>query len=128
MAKILLVEDDQMNLDMLSRHLKWEGHQVITAVDGAEAVQLAELELPEVILMDMGLPVLNGWEATQRIKSIRQTSSIPIIALTAYAMAEDRQRCLEVGCDDYQTKPVNFPQLLTKIETLVSNKQAPEAK
>jgi CheY-like chemotaxis protein len=128
MAKILLVEDDQMNLDMLSRHLKWEGHHVITAVDGAEAVQFAQLELPEVILMDMGLPVLNGWEATLRIKSIPQTSGIPIIALTAYAMAEDRQKCIEVGCDDYQTKPVNFPQLLTKIETLVSNRQAREAK
>ena len=122
MARILLVEDDQMNFDMLSRHLNWEGHQVITAVDGAEAVRLARLEMPDVILMDMGLPILNGWQATQRIKAASETSAIPIIALTAYAMAEDRQKCLEVGCDDYQTKPVNFPQLLSKIETLVSNR------
>jgi two-component system, cell cycle response regulator DivK len=122
MAKILLVEDDQMNLDMLSRHLLWEGHEVITAVDGADAVRLARLELPDVILMDMGLPILSGWQATQSIRTTPETSAIPIIALTAYAMAEDRLQCLAAGCDEYQTKPVNFPQLLTKIQTLASKK------
>jgi CheY-like chemotaxis protein len=128
MAKILLVEDDLMNLDMLSRHLKWDGHSVITATDGAEAVRLARAELPDVILMDMGLPVLNGWQATHRIKSTPETSAIPIIALTAYAMAEDRLRCLSVGCDDYQTKPVNFPQLLAKIAILTDKAAAEDGK
>ena len=120
MTKILLAEDDSMILDMLARHLKWEGHQVITAADGAEAVQLAQAELPDVILMDMGLPILNGWEATQRIKTMPATSAIPIIALTAYAMSEDRQKCLDAGCDEYQTKPINFAQLLSKIQALTS--------
>jgi CheY-like chemotaxis protein len=128
MAKILLVEDDLMNLDMLSRHLKWDGHSVITATDGAEAVRLARAELPDVILMDMGLPVLNGWQATHRIKSMPETSAIPIIALTAYAMAEDRLKCLSVGCDDYQTKPVNFPQLLAKIAILTDKVAAEDGK
>ena len=120
MIKILLAEDDSMIQDMLARHLKWEGHQVITASDGAEAVQLAQTELPDVILMDMGLPILNGWQATQRIKTIPATSAIPIIALTAYAMSEDRLKCLAVGCDEYQTKPINFPQLMSKIQALTS--------
>jgi two-component system, cell cycle response regulator DivK len=120
MTKILLAEDDSMILDMLARHLKWEGHQVITATDGAEAVRLAEAELPDVILMDMGLPILNGWQATQRIKTTPATSAIPIIALTAYAMSEDRLKCLDSGCDEYQTKPINFAQLLSKIQALTS--------
>jgi CheY-like chemotaxis protein len=120
MAKILLVEDDMMNLDMLSRHLRLAGLQVITATNGLDAVRLARLELPDLILMDMGLPILNGWQATHRIKSAPETRAIPVIALTAYAMAEDRAKCLAVGCDEYQTKPVNFPQLLAKIQALTN--------
>jgi len=120
MTKILLAEDDSMILDMLSRHLKWDGHQVITVTNGAEAVRVAQAELPDVILMDMGLPILNGWQATQQIKTTPATSAIPIIALTAYAMSEDRQKCLAAGCDEYQTKPINFPQLLSKIQALTS--------
>jgi CheY-like chemotaxis protein len=119
MARILLVEDDLMNRDMLARRLKWEGHQVILAADGRQAVALAQAEHPDVILMDLGLPVMNGWEATQCIKTSPETSSIPVIALTAFAMAEDRQKALAVGCDEYETKPVNFPRLLAKIQTLL---------
>ena len=127
MPTILLAEDDKTILDMLSRHLRWEGHHVITATDGAEAVRLAEAELPNIILMDMGLPILNGWQATERIKAAPATSAIPIIALTAYAMSEDRQQCLSVGCDDYQTKPINFAQLMAKIRALTSQPVAEDS-
>jgi CheY-like chemotaxis protein len=119
MARILLVEDDLMNRDMLARRLKWEGHQIITAADGAQAVTLAQAERPDVILMDLGLPIMNGWEATHHIKTAPETSSIPVIALTAFAMAEDRQKALAVGCDEYETKPIDFPRLLSKIRALL---------
>lgn len=116
MAKILLVEDNEMNLDMLSRRLEKRGHQILVATDGAQGVALAQSELPNLILMDMSLPVMDGWEATRRLKGSPDTRHIPIIALTAHAVAGDRERCLEAGCDDYENKPVKFPQLMTKIE------------
>jgi CheY-like chemotaxis protein len=119
MARVLLVEDDLMNRDMLARRLKWEGHQVIMAADGAQAVSLAQTERPDVILMDLGLPIMNGWEATRQIKTVPATSSIPVIALTAFAMSEDRQKALAVGCDEFETKPVDFPRLLAKMRALL---------
>jgi two-component system cell cycle response regulator DivK len=119
MAKILLVEDDAMNRDMLSRRLKWEGYEVVCAANGAQAVTLAKSEQPDLILMDMGLPIMNGWQATHRIKTMPETCAVPIIALTAYALTEDRVKCLAVGCDDYETKPVEFPRLLTKMQMLL---------
>lgn len=119
MAKILLVEDNEMNRDMLSRRLTRKGHEVFIAVDGAEGVSMAITKVPDLILMDMSLPVLDGWQATQQIKAAPETSTIPVIALTAHAMAGDREKCLAAGCDDYDTKPVEFPRLLGKIETLL---------
>lgn len=119
MTSILLVEDNEMNRDMLSRRLQRKGYQVIMAVDGAEGVAKAESELPDIILMDMSLPILDGWEATRRLKANDQTKNIPIIAQTAHAMAGDREKCLEAGCDDYATKPVELRVLLEKIETLL---------
>ncbi len=119
MATILIVEDEIMIRDMIERMLKIAGYTILTAGDGARAVSIARSERPDLILMDMGLPVLNGWQATHRIKSKEDTQSIPIIALTAYALTEDRERCLAVGCDDYETKPIEFPRLLTKIRTLL---------
>lgn len=124
MAKILLVEDDETNADMLSRRLQRRGHEVVLAVDGQEAVHMAELHRPELILMDMSLPVLDGWEATRRIKTASATRSIPVIALTAHALAGERQRALAAGCDDYDTKPVELARLLDKMEQLLS--QAPQ--
>ena len=120
MAKILLVEDNEMNRDMLSRRLQRRGHEVLVAVDGAMGLAMAQRELPGLILMDMSLPVLDGWEATRQLKADPATSAIPIIALTAHAMSEDRERALEAGCDDYDTKPVEFPRLITKIDALLS--------
>jgi two-component system cell cycle response regulator DivK len=117
---ILLVEDDPMIRNLLSRRLIIGGYQVITANDGAQAVQSARIDLPELIVMDMGLPVLNGWQATHRIRSMPITRSIPIIALTAYAMKEDRVKCLTVGCNEYETKPVDFTRLLEKIRALLT--------
>jgi len=117
---ILLVEDDPMIRNLLSRRLIIGGYQVITANDGAQAVQSARVDLPELIVMDMGLPVLNGWQATYRIRSMPITRSIPIIALTAYAMKEDRMKCLAVGCNEYETKPVDFTRLLEKIRLLLT--------
>jgi two-component system, cell cycle response regulator DivK len=122
MAKILLVEDNEMNRDMLSRRLERRGYQVIIAVDGEEGSRLAHLEKPDLILMDMSLPVLDGWEVTRQLKAAPQTRSIPIIALTAHAMAGDREKALEAGCDDYDTKPVEMSRLLTKIQLLLSRK------
>ena len=120
MAKILLVEDNEMNRDMLSRRLKKRGHEVVIAVDGQEGVNMASSEGPEIILLDMSLPVMDGWEAARALKADEATKSIPIIALTAHAMAGDRERCLEAGCEDYDTKPVEFKRLLGKIEDLLS--------
>jgi two-component system, cell cycle response regulator DivK len=120
MAKILLVEDNEMNRDMLSRRLERKGHQVIMAVDGQQALDLASAEKPELILMDMSLPIISGWEATQKLKANEATRAIPVIALTAHAMAEDEKRARESGCDDYDTKPVELPRLLGKIEALLS--------
>lgn len=120
MAKLLVVEDDMMNREMLTRRLTWEGHTVITANNGALGVSMALQEQPDLILMDMGLPVLNGWQATNRIKNNAATAHIPVIALTAYALVEDRQKSFEAGCDDYESKPVDFPRLLDKIAALIN--------
>ena len=119
MAKILLVEDNEMNLDMLSRRLARRRFDVIVAVDGQEGIEVATAEQPDLILMDMSLPVLDGWEATRRLKAAPETSRIPIIALTAHAMAEDRQKALAAGCDDYDTKPVELKRLLEKIQAFL---------
>ena len=119
MASVLLVEDNEMNRDMLSRRLRRKGFEVTIAVDGAEGVAKAESELPDIILMDMSLPILDGWEATRRLKSNDLTRNIPIIAQTAHAMAGDREKCLAAGCDDYATKPVEFRILLEKMEALL---------
>jgi CheY-like chemotaxis protein len=121
MAKILLVEDNEMNRDMLSRRLERRGHQITIAVDGQQALDLAAAEMPDLILMDMSLPVISGWEATQKLKANDATKRIPVIALTAHAMAEDEKRARESGCDDYDTKPVELPRLLGKIDALLSN-------
>lgn len=119
MPKILLIEDNEMNRDMLSRRLERKGMQVLVAVDGEQGVAMAQSELPDLILMDMSLPVLDGWAATRQLKSDPETRNIPIIALTAHAMADDRNRCLEAGCDDYDTKPIDFTRLMGKIQTLL---------
>lgn len=117
--KILLVEDNEMNRDMLTRRLTRRGYAVVAAVDGLAAVEATLLEQPDAVLMDMGLPVLDGWEATRRIKADPRTASIPVIALTAHAMADDRERALAAGCDDFDTKPVDFERLRAKIAALV---------
>ena len=119
MSKILLVEDNEMNRDMLSRRLLRNGYEVVLAVDGGEGVAKARAESPDLILMDMSLPVLDGWEATRQLKAEAKTRGIPVIALTAHAMAGDRQKALSAGCDDFDTKPVELPRLLTKIEALL---------
>lgn len=115
MSRILLVEDNEMNRDMLSRRLERKGFTVLVAVDGAEGVAKARAERPDLILMDMNLPILDGWEATRQIKADEQTGKIPVIGLTAHAMAGDREKCLAAGCDQYDTKPVDFTSLLGKI-------------
>jgi len=115
MSKILLVEDNEMNRDMLSRRLARKGYEIVMAVDGAQAVEMAASEMPDLILMDMSLPVIDGWEATRRIKAQQSLRGIPVIALTAHAMAGDREKALEAGCDDYDTKPIELPRLLEKI-------------
>lgn len=122
--KILLVEDNEMNRDMLSRRLQRKGYEVITAIDGAQGLEMARSEVPQLILMDMSLPVMDGWEATRILKSNADTRPIPIIALTAHAMAGDREKALEAGVDDYDTKPVEFPRLLEKIELLTGTKNS----
>lgn len=119
MAKILVVEDNEMNLDMLSRRLQKRGHDVLVATDGAAGVDMASSHMPSLILMDMSLPVMDGWEATRRIKGSQETHHIPIIALTAHALAEDRQKCIDAGCDDYESKPIKFPDLLAKINSIL---------
>jgi CheY-like chemotaxis protein len=119
MAKILLVEDNEMNRDMLSRRLERRGHQVTIAADGQQALDLAASDKPDLILMDMSLPVVSGWDATRKLKADEATRMIPVIALTAHAMAEDEKRARESGCDDYDTKPVELPRLLGKIDALL---------
>ncbi len=119
MPKILLVEDNEMNRDMLSRRLLRHGFEVSLAQDGARAVAIAAEEHPDLVLMDMSLPVLDGWEATRRLKADPATRGIPVIALTAHAMAADREKALGAGCDDYDTKPIDLPRLLEKISRLL---------
>ncbi|MBE9242333.1 response regulator [Synechocystis salina LEGE 00031] len=120
MTKILLVEDNEMNRDMLSRRLGRKGYEVVMAVDGEQAVTMAISESPQLILMDMSLPVMDGWTATKQIKSHPDGAHIPIIALTAHAMASDRERAIAAGCDDYDTKPIEINRLLQKIEALIN--------
>ena len=124
MAKILLVEDNEMNRDMLSRRLIRNGFEVSIAIDGQQGVDMAMSQLPDLILMDMSLPVIDGWEATRRIKANDATRRIPVIALTAHAMAGDREKAMEAGCDDYDTKPVEITRLLGKIAALLATKAA----
>ena len=119
MTKILLVEDNEMNRDMLSRRLTRRGFEVIFAVNGQEGVELAASERPDIILMDMSLPILDGWEATRRVKAGDTTSNVPVIGLTAHAMSGDREKAIEAGCDDYDTKPVEIERLIDKIERLL---------
>jgi two-component system cell cycle response regulator DivK len=121
MSRILIVEDNEMNRDMLSRRLQRRGYEVILAMDGRRGLAVARSEAPDLILMDMSLPEIDGWEVARRLKSDNTTRAIPVIALTAHAMTSDRQRALEAGCDDYDTKPVEFERLLTKIQTMLRN-------
>ena len=125
MPKILLVEDNEMNRDMLSRRLERRGYNVVMAVDGAEGVAMAESEKPDLILMDMSLPVLDGWEATRKLKSQPSTAFIPVIALTAHAMASDEEKARDAGCDDFDTKPIELPRLLEKIGTQLARRSQP---
>ncbi len=120
MSKILLVEDNEMNRDMLSRRLSRKGFDVVVAVDGQQGVEMATAETPDLILMDMSLPVMDGWTATKTIKGNPATSGIPVIALTAHAMSGDREKTIAAGCDEYDTKPVDLPRLLEKINTLLN--------
>ena len=126
MVKILLVEDNEMNRDMLSRRLVRKKFEVVIAVDGVEGVEMSISKAPNIIIMDMSLPELDGWEATRRIKANPETKSIPVIAMTAHAMTGDREKCLQAGCDDYDTKPVELSRLLDKIKNLISKNQANE--
>lgn len=119
MIRILIVEDNEMNQEILETRLGFRGYATLVASNGADGVALAKKEMPDIILMDMSLPVLDGWEATRRLKADPETAVIPIIALTAHALAEDLDRCLEAGCNSYETKPVNFNKLLSKIQSLV---------
>jgi CheY-like chemotaxis protein len=119
MSRILLVEDNEMNRDMLSRRLTRKGYEVLTANDGARGLAAAAAEKPDLILMDMSLPVVDGWEATRRLKASKETQAIPVIALTAHAMTADLEKALQAGCEDYDTKPVELPRLLGKIERLL---------
>lgn len=121
MTTILIVEDNEMNRDMLSRRLERKGFQVLIAVDGEQGIGVARASAPDLILMDMSLPVVDGWEATRRIKADPDLRHIPVIALTAHAMANDREKALEAGCDDYDTKPIELPRLLGKMETLLGS-------
>lgn len=127
MPKLLLVEDNEMNRDMLSRRLTRNGYEVVIAFDGGAGIDMAGTESPDLILMDMSLPVVDGWEATRRLKADPATRAIPIIALTAHAMASDRDKALEAGCDDYDTKPVELPRLLEKIRALLPSSGVEES-
>ena len=127
MTTILIVEDNEMNRDMLSRRLERKGYQILIAVDGQMGVEVAREKRPDLVLMDMSLPVVDGWEATRRMKADVALKHIPVIALTAHAMANDRAKALEAGCDDYDTKPIELPRLLGKIETLLSSSASESA-
>jgi two-component system cell cycle response regulator DivK len=120
MAKILLVEDNEMNWDMLSRRLGRRGYEVVVAVDGQQGVSMSRSEVPDLILMDMSLPIIDGWEATRQIKAAPETREIPVIALTAHAMVGDKEKAMAAGCDDYDTKPIEFKRLLDKIEAALA--------
>ena len=122
MSKILLVEDNEMNRDMLSRRLIRKGYEVVMAFDGEQAVEMAVSQNPDLILMDMSLPGLDGWEATRQIKAAVATRTIPVIALTAHAMSDDREKALDAGCDDYDTKPIDFPRLLEKMSAALDRR------
>jgi CheY-like chemotaxis protein len=124
MPKLLLVEDNEESRDGLARHLRRKGYEVLVAVDGRQGMDMARAEAPDLILMDMSLPVLDGWEATRQLKADPQTQGIPVIALTAHAMAGDREKALEAGCDDYDTKPVELARLLAKIESLLKRQSS----
>ena len=124
MTKILVVEDNEMNRDMLSRRLVRKKYEVLVAVDGRESVEMARSETPDLILMDMSLPVMDGWEATRQLKTSPETQVIPIIALTAHAMSGDREKAMEAGCDDYDTKPIELPRLLGKMEAVLGENKA----
>jgi two-component system cell cycle response regulator DivK len=124
MAKLLLVEDNEMNRDMLARRLEKRGFQLVIATDGLIGIEMARKELPDLILMDMSLPGLDGWQASRQLKSDNATARIPIIALTAHAMAEDREKAMAAGCDEYETKPVELTSLLGKIQALLAKPQA----
>jgi CheY-like chemotaxis protein len=119
MTTILIVEDNEMNRDMLSRRLQRKGYEILLAIDGADGIAVAKASVPDLILMDMSLPVMDGWEATRRLKTDQALRHIPVIALTAHAMANDREKALEAGCDDYDTKPIELPRLLAKMEALL---------
>jgi len=121
MPRILLIEDNEMNRDMLSQRLKRKGYEIVLAEDGQSGVEMAQANAPDLILMDMSLPVMDGWEATRMLKANPQTRHVPIIALTAHAMAGDRAHAIETGCDDYDIKPIDFPRLLAKIEALLQS-------
>lgn len=121
MWKILLVEDNELNRDMLSRRLERKGYSVVMAVDGEEGVRMATMESPDLILMDMDLPIIDGWEATRQVKADPATAAIPVIALTAHAMSSHKDKALEAGCDEYDTKPVEFQRLLEKIQTFLKD-------
>ena len=125
MPRILLVEDNEMNRDMLSRRLQRKGYEVLIALDGEAGVQIAAAERPDLILMDMSLPTVDGWEATRRIKGLPETASIPVIALTAHVMTGDRDKAIAAGCDDYDSKPVEFERLLGKMQTLLNKPEGP---
>jgi two-component system cell cycle response regulator DivK len=126
MPKILLVEDNEMNRDMLSRRLQRKGYEVVLALDGQSGVEMSQTQAPDLVLMDMSLPVLDGWEATRRLKADTATRHIPVIALTAHAMSSDREKAIEAGCDDYDTKPVELMRLLAKIDALLRKMDAVE--
>ena len=124
MATILIAEDNEMNLDMLSRRLEKRGHQIMVATDGATGVEQAQANLPALILIDMSIPIMEGWEATRRLKSSSVTHHIPIIALTAHAVAGDREKCLTAGCDEYESKPIKFTELMVKINKILDIQEA----
>ena len=127
MTRILIVEDNELNRDMLSRRLARKGYDVLLAVDGETGLAVASAEIPDLILMDMSLPVVDGWEATRQLKADPRLQNIPVIALTAHAMANDRDKALAAGCNDYDTKPIELPRLLAKIEALLPAAQVAEA-
>jgi CheY-like chemotaxis protein len=127
MPKVLLVEDNEMNRDMLSRRLVRRGYEVVFAADGQQGIDMAASENPDIILMDLSLPVIDGWEATRRVKAQAATRNIPIIGLTAHAMSDDRDKAIDAGCDEYDTKPVELERLIGKMERLLGNHQAGKA-